>query len=141
MTNTSLYDQRPANWNLIAAYAPALAEMAKHFSRGVDMDRALGLNGAASNWHCARSRASVRSNELAQEWLTLRRMRAERNAKPPASLYDPALLPEPAPTPAPSPTANLVSAEGDMLLVVCPPAKREKVQRMLSLMGCEVEPL
>jgi hypothetical protein len=44
-------------------------------------------------------------------------------------------LPEPVPAPAPAPAAP----ENNVLMVVCPPGSEERVQRVLAMLGCEVE--
>ena len=107
---------------------PNIASMLTCFYRQSDMDRALGLVGATNHWLMGRNTPSRRTERTAQ--LFMAGMAKTGSAK---------VQPEPAqeavettvmPTAAPE--------ESDMLLVVCPPAKMAKVQKVLAVLGCEV---
>jgi hypothetical protein len=108
----SLYEQNPKNWdNLADQGKPNLREVAKHFDRACDMDRALGINSAAAHWHAGRNSASLGSDAMARAWL-------EKNAKQQE---------EP----------QAVSAT-KMLLVVAPASVAGKLEKVAAMMGCEV---
>jgi hypothetical protein len=111
----TLYEQNPANWDkLRAAGRGNLAEMARHFTVGADMDRALGTQNAACHWLAGRNSANAKTDHMAALWL-------KANAKPAAP---------PVATP-----------QGAMLIVVAPSGQVDKVRRLLAVMGCEVEDL
>jgi len=115
MNPVSLYDQAPATWDNIAASGrPSVRDMAKHFTRCIDMDRAFGFNNAASHWLSGRNMPSNATERLASAWL-----RAPRVTEPEAK-------PEPK-----HETAAL-------LLVVCPLDAKAKAKRVLAMLGCEV---
>ena len=111
----TVYEQNPASWDKIAANGcPNVALMARHFSTCGEMDKALGYTKAASNWARRGGQVSPQADRAAGLWLSL-------NAKP-------------APA-APPPAAP---ASGTLLLIVCPPDVAPKVERVATMLGCEV---
>lgn len=108
----SLYEQNPENWEKLAEQGkPNLREVAKHFDRPIDMDRALGVTGAASHWHSGRNGASLGSDAMARAWL-------EKNTKPQEE-----------------PQA---ASATKMLLIVAPASVAGKLEKVAAMMGCEV---
>lgn len=116
MTRPTIYEKNPAHWDEHAKDAPSILAMAKSFTHNIDMDHALGFKNAVANWASGASKISAASERRAAEWV-----KARLSGFPHAPT-----------TPSP---------DGDMLMVVCPPGKLDKVLRMLTLMGCEAETL
>lgn len=85
-----------------------IAEIAKHFEKPADIDRALGVSGAASHWYTGRNRVSNVMEASAGNWL-------KANASPAKH-----------------------EASGELLLVTCPPGVSAKAAKVLSVLGCEV---
>lgn len=107
----SLYSINKEAWDKVAdAGGEYLREMAKHFTRCSDMDRALGFRNASANWHGGRSGPSSDANRRARAWLQAKDAKAE-------------------------PQSN---GSGDVLLVACPPGVTEKAKRVLAILGCDV---
>lgn len=123
---------------------PHMVEMLHHFPTQLAAAEALGYDTSGPFHTLAVPDVTVvpaaRPERRAAQWVR-EKLANKLTAPAPAPASTPVPIPAPdiaAPVaPAPEPTAP----EGDMLLVVCPPEKREKVTRMLSLMGCEVEAL
>ena len=117
----SLYEQNPTHWDKLAENdRKNLREMAKHFSRAFQMDRALGLIGAASHWHAGRNGAFKTSDLLAADWLE----KNVNNDKP--SVEDPLV----------EATANFEGTR--MLLIVATPDQAAKIEKIAALIGAEV---
>lgn len=101
--------------------ATNLARMMGCFARQVDMERALGTNGAVSQW-CRGKNAPTHTYEARA---------ADYMAKLEAP--DPAPAPAPAPDPAPAP-----AAPSEAILLVVVKGDPSRVVRVLDFMGCEV---
>ena len=110
---TSLYEQDPTHWDKLAAQGKTnLREVAKHFERPTDMDKAMGIVGAAAHWHTGRNGATIASDGLAKMWLY-------ENATPAAAE-------------APKGT------DTRMLLIVATPDQAAKIEKIAALIGAEV---
>lgn len=116
----TIYDRNPNAWDLIEKTGRKnLATMAKHFTRCTDMDRALDYNSASSKWTRG-FLPSPRSERLAQAWV-------QNNLK----------------NTVPNPQSKLELVQpkrqsSTTLMVECPGEIASKVQRVLTMMGCEV---
>lgn len=116
----TVYDMNPQAWDLIDQMGRKnIVLMAKHFSRCCDMDEALEYNSAASKWNRGIF-PSPRSERRAQAWV-------EKNLK----------------NTAPNPQSRLELVEPKKqqtttLMVECHDEIASKVQRVLTMMGCEV---
>lgn len=110
-----------AHAKLKAADRENVAKMFERFHLNTDVDRALGLNdGATRDYALLRRLPDLLVEKRAGEWLA----------------QNPECRAETTPTrPQPAPTDETI------LMVVVPPKKVGKVQRVLALMGCEVEPI
>lgn len=107
----SLYSINKEAWDKVAdAGGECLREMAKHFTRCSDMDRALGFRNASASWHGGRGRPSSDANRRARAWLQAKDAKADPQFK----------------------------ETGDLLLVACPPGMAEKAKRVLAVIGCDV---
>ena len=108
----SLYDlNKPALDRIAKSGKPHIAEMARHFSVTHDMDRALGYSlGTVNNWVMERNGISQASDNRAREWLEKNIWEQSADA----------------------------ATDAEMLLVVVPPGKSEKVAKVLALLGCDV---
>ena len=114
----SLYDDNPENWDAIEkAGFPNLALMAKHFSRVNVMDEALNFASATSKWQNGGT-PSPRAERRAQAWV-------ESNLK---SISPQSRLEFADPKKQPKTT----------MMVECHDEIASKVQRVLTMMGCEV---
>jgi hypothetical protein len=112
---TTLYEQNPQAWdNLAARGRKNLREMAKHFSACPEMDRALGLSGAACHWLAGRNSARMATDFSAGAWLR------ENVAK---------AAPEDVRAADQSATLFLVSTQN---------GNAERARKLLELIGCEV---
>ena len=114
----SLYDQNPKAWDILAASGkPSIAEMARHFSKCSEMERAMGYSstGAVSHWLSGNNGASRKSEAMARAWLDGVTKQQRPKAKPQAQ------------------------TAGNLLLVAGAPEKLEKARKILELIGCEVE--
>lgn len=90
----------------------AIAALCHRHYRQVDMERQLGTSSAVSKWLTGEHLPSRAMEERAQEVLD-------------------AVAFEPDPVPS--------APEENVLMVVCPTGSTAKVQRVLAMMGCEVE--
>lgn len=95
----------------------AIAKLCRLHYRNIDLERQLGTSGAVSKWLNLENLPSKNMEEKAKALI--------------------AELPEREPEPeiAPAP----IAPEDNMLMVVCPPGSTAKVQRVLAMLGCEVE--
>lgn len=119
LAKLNTYDSNPEAWARIAAYAPSVAEMARHFYKYSDFERSLGYgNSVISHWVSGRSRVSMESERRARRWLNEHiATRQVQDVLPPQK-------PEPE------------KSENPLLLVACKDVARTK--KVLELMGCEV---
>ena len=114
---------------LINAGFPNIASMMTMFNRQCDMDRALGKHNAVNHWFSGRNTPSQGSERAAQLFM----------ASMSANTGSAKVQPEPAQEVVETTVMPAAAAEAsDTLLVVCPPAKMAKVQKVLTLLGCEV---
>lgn len=90
-----------------------IATMATAMKTTKAIDDALGFNGAASHWLSGRNNISRAASKAADLWV-------QQNL---------GNLPAPAPE----------TGDDDMLMVVCPTGKVDKVKKVLAMLGCEVE--
>jgi len=110
----TLYEQAPATWDALADKGfPSIRDAAKKVHTCMDLDFAVGMNGAAHHWIKGKN-ASHKAERAAAFWL-----HTQNNPKPP----DPVAPPPPA---------------ADILLVAVPAGNMAKVQRVLAVLGCEV---
>lgn len=108
----SLYEQNPAAWEKLRKEGkPHLADIAKHFNKCADLNRAIDVAGA-SHWLAGRNSANMKSDLAAKRWLE-------------------GQLTSKSPEPQAKPVVNL-------FLVSCPDGKADKVRKVLEMMGCEV---
>lgn len=115
MTEKTLYEQEKAAWDDIAASGrPNVAIAARYFTAYAEMERSLGLcPSTVKKWVVGRNNVSRNSEMIARLWLDNR-------------VRD--LPPEPA-----------KQQSSGVLLVVVPDGATEKVKRVLTMLGCEVE--
>lgn len=127
----SLFDQSPETWGkLQEAGFESLAEMARRFTSGVDMDHAMGYTGATSKWHTGVNHPTRHSEKCAALWLKV------DDLKKSAQLD---LLEQPAPAAPSVPDQHPApQSAAETLLVFCPADKLAKVSKVLAMMGCEV---
>ena len=108
----TVYTNHADRWDEIAKTTPCVSEMAKHFATIRDMEFAMGYTSSTIiKWVNGQNRVSNHSEAIARAWLS----------RPPT-------------------VASAVPVEQpaqSMLRIVCDPAKAEKVQKVLALMGCE----
>jgi hypothetical protein len=108
----------------------SLTKVCGQFVRGADMARALGMfpsSSGISKWMTGRNMPKWSAEIAAKKWLQAQK--AEDQAVTCDVWKDtPPAKPEP-PMPAPTDT---------ILIVVAPAGKADKVQRVLSLIGCDV---
>jgi len=114
---------------------PNIASMLTCFYRQSDMDRALGLVSATNHWLMGRNTPSRRTEKAAELFM------ASMSAKTGSAKVQ--SEPEPKPevvetTVMPTPVQEPMPEASDTLLVVCPPEKMAKVQKVLGVLGCEV---
>ena len=113
MTQT-LYEKYKPKWKALAqAGFPNLAEMSKHFYMMGHMDHALGYASAVSKW-CGRpnSRPQSKAEVRATEWMKGRIRTDVQSPKQPEDT-------------------------DQTFLIICPPEKSAKVQKILTLLGCD----
>jgi hypothetical protein len=107
----TLYEQNPKAWQKLAADGcPSIAEMAHHFNKCADMNRALDVAGS-SHWLSERNGASQKTERRARAWLDDRRATPQIVATP-----DPQLT---------------------MLLVSGSPALLAKAKKIVEMIGCD----
>lgn len=118
----SLYEQNPEPWDRVAAYGHInIRELAKHVYSISEMEEIMGTRGGVRHWASSRTIPRRDKDHIARMWLEGRR--ASDN-----------VAPTPAPTSAPTPTAS-----GEpMFLVVPPVGGRDRVEKVLTMMGCEI---
>lgn len=105
-------------------YAPVVM-MARHFTNRRDMMNALGYDQSACNhWLNNKARPSRATVEKAAAFLELARARDADADKAVDGTFDDV---------APTPPVD------DLLLVVCPPERADKIKRVLSMLQCEFE--
>ena len=111
----SLYEQDPTHWDKLANQGkPNLREVAKHFSRPFEMDKALGINSATSHWHNGRNGASKGSDVMAKSWLAQNTVKPNEQAEP------------------------VANTDTRMLLIVATPDQAAKIEKIAALIGAEV---
>ena len=103
-----------------------LAELCGRHYRQIDMADQVGHPSAISKWLTLEHLPSRQVEERARQVLEEQRLNQKT--------FD---LPEPVPAPAPAPAP--AAQESNVLMVVCPPGLEAKVQRVLAMLGCEVE--
>ena len=109
----TVYTNHADRWDEIAKTTPCVSEMAKHFATIREMEFAMGYTTSTIiKWVNGQNRVSNHSEAIARAWLS----------RSPTAVV--------AAMPAEQPAQS-------MLLIVCDPAKAEKVQKVLALMGCE----
>lgn len=91
----------------------AIAALCRRHYRVIDMDRQLGTTSSVSKWLTGKNLPSHKVEERARKMLN------EECSAPDA------------PVPA--------APDDNMLMVVCPSGSSAKVQRVLAMLGCEVE--
>jgi hypothetical protein len=105
----SLYDQKPAAWERIAATHPSLAQMARHHETEAAMASALGLTSrSVEQWIAGANGIFPMRERQAKAWL------ANRNEVPAAP------------------------QSGVVLMVACDASVAAKVQKVLAMFNCEV---
>ena len=108
----SIYERHKDQFDTHASRGrSAVAEAAKHFAHYADMERAIGYSSSTVKKWADGNNVSSKSERLAKEWLD--------------SLNQPA---------QPVQASSTV-----MLLVISHAGNIDKVRRVLSLLGCEVE--
>ena len=90
----------------------SIAALCHRHYRHIDMDRQLGTNSAVSKWLTGQHLPSRSMEERAQK--VLGAVSSERDPAP-------------------------IAPDNNILMVVCPPGSEAKVQRVLAMLGCEVE--
>ena len=114
-----------------------LAELCGRHYRQIDMADQIGHPSAVSKWMTLEHLPSRQMEERARRVLEEQRLNQKT--------FD---LPEPVPAPDPETTLDRhyrsadpapATSESTMLMVFCPPGLEEKVQRVLAVLGCEVE--
>ena len=114
----SLYDQHKDAFDWIAhAGAPNVRDAAKCLHTPEQLNRALGYEAAAKNWITKKNRAGASADRKAAAWL-------RENGH---------ITVGPAATQTPQTTPPDV-----MLMVVGPAAAAAKMQKIASILGCEV---
>lgn len=119
-TKRNLYEQHKDVLDDLARRGfPHVGQMAAFFSRSVDMDRALGFSaGASRHWLLGNNAPSMVSENACKHWLAAHGKSGTKAATVEAA----------------PPQDNT-----SLLLVVAPMGTAEKVKRVLTMMGCEVE--
>jgi hypothetical protein len=129
MTVKTLYEQNPAAWQALAqAGKPWLGQMAKHFTRVHDMNKALGTVNAVDHWIAQRNGATKVSDKKACEWLAANKPTHTDMMVKPETLD--AFMEA---NPLPNDTATY--------LVVCPGVKARQLERIIALMEWQYERL
>ena len=118
-----LFDENKAIYEKMEKSTPDLLKMGRYFSTFRTMDKALGADGASCHWFAGRNKPSSTSKKAVEFWL---------------ALNEP-WTPEPVPTAPPVPAIHYGQADETIYMVICPAGKAEKVQRVLTMLGCEVE--
>lgn len=98
-----------------------IPELCRLHYRNIDLERQLGTAGAVSKWMNLQNLPSKNMEIKARALI--------------------AELPEPKPETKPEPeiASAPITLEDNMLMVVCPLGSTAKVQRVLAMLGCEVE--
>ena len=110
MKLNSIYDRHKDQWDKHASVGrPSVGEAAKHFASYADIERAIGYSSSTVKKWADGNNVSSKSERMAKDWLDG--------------------LNQPAP-PAPS---------AAMFLVIPPAGSADKVRRVLTMLGCEVE--
>jgi len=109
---------------LIISGFPAIAKMMTFFYRCVDLDFALGYNGASNQWFRGVNIPSRMAEMKAQRFL-------DNSQTITTKPMEPVTKAEPEP-------AKKDEAVSTTYLLVCPQGAEAKVQKVLGLMGCEV---
>jgi hypothetical protein len=119
---------------LIEHDCPALASLLSQFGRAVDLDKAIGTNGAVSKWvtraHQPSPRMELRAQRLIRQGTHALEYSGAGDTAPPSLEYggggDTA------------PPAALTQSDKAMFMVVCPAINSSKVQKVLAMLSCEV---
>jgi hypothetical protein len=108
----NLYEQHKAAWDKLAKEGkPNLREMAKRFDHPHEMDSALQTQRAVQHWIKGENGASYSTDRRAAHWL------ASQDEKAPP---------------------GHVLASGKVLMIVCPDGVSAKIERVATMLGCEV---
>lgn len=114
---TCIADKYPGAIDRLRANgAPAIAAMAEALPTAKAIDEALGHNGAASHWLRGTNNISKASERAAELWVASR-LNGSAKTEP----------------------REDAATDDTVLMVVCPPEKSAKVQKVLRLLDCEVE--
>ena len=116
MTEQSIYERHKDKWASLEAQGyVSLASMAKILTVNPEMDLALGYANATSKWNSRRdTRPSRQAEARAKAWLLDNKTKVEQEHNIP------------------------VKHDGSvMFLCIASPESAAKVQKVLSLMGCE----
>ena len=107
---------------------PNIVEMARHFESPSEMSKALGYtSAAAAKWFRLQNKPCRRSDEMARAWLADWDEMSKATLELFPDKYRPILEPKPE------------KPNDQTFIVICPDGKSEKVARVLTMMGCEVE--
>lgn len=114
----TLYEKHKDSFDKIAVHRPQVAELSKHFNDFRSMEQALGFGtSVVSKWVSLKCAVSHEAERRAITWLNMQKQ---------LSL-----------SATPQPAAPVAPASSSMMLVICQPDNVAKVQRILTIMGCE----
>ena len=119
----TLYEQNPDGVAALVDRYPNVTEMMRYFSSPTDMATALGFTGggsAVNHWLRGANTPGNRSEKFARMWL-------EQHQKPKTD-----------PVKAPAKVAPEPVSGGTILMVACPDALKDRVMKIMAMIGCDV---
>jgi len=128
----SLYEKNPENWDKLARFGyPEFRELAKHFSRNIDLDEALNPDGRrlSSHWGRGNNMPSLKSVAAARK--LLEKMQGDKMNKNTPDLWTANNRVEAKEIPVPPEVKQMV-------LVAGPEASLKKLENIAKMLGCEV---